>query len=80
MRNDDKNSRGSARATPGGSRKRARYLEGVKLIRINDYELLQRFVTDHGKIVPSRLTGASAKQQRQIRRGVRRARNMGILA
>lgn len=61
------------------SRKRSRYLEGVKQIRLNDYELLHRFVTDHGKIIPSRLTGATAKQQREIRHGIRRARNMGIL-
>jgi small subunit ribosomal protein S18 len=41
--------------------------------------LLRRFLTEHGKIMPSRLTGATAKQQRQIKRAVRRLRVMGIL-
>jgi small subunit ribosomal protein S18 len=44
-----------------------------------DYDLLKQFVTEHGKIIPSRLTGATAKQQRQIKRGVRNARTMGLL-
>ena len=60
-------------------RRRSRYLEGVKDIDPNDYEMLQKFVTEHGKIMPSRLTGATAKQQRQIKQAVRRARTMGIL-
>lgn len=62
-----------------GPRKRSRHLEGVTDININDPDFLSNFVTDHGKIVPSRLTGANARQQRQIKRGVRRARNMGLL-
>jgi small subunit ribosomal protein S18 len=54
-------------------------LEGVKHISMRDYDLLQKFVTEHGKITPSRITGASAKQQRQLKRAVRRARNMGLV-
>lgn len=61
-------------------RKRSRFLEGVISIDPRDYELLRKFVTEHGKIVPARLTGASARQQRQIKRGIRRARNIGLLA
>ncbi len=61
-------------------RKRSRYLEGVQLIDARDYDLLRKFVTEHGKIVPARLTGASARQQRQIKRGIRRARNIGMMA
>ena len=60
-------------------RKRSRHLDGVKEIDIQDSEFLQKFLTDHGKIMPSRLTGASAKQQRRIRKGVRRARVIGLL-
>ena len=48
-------------------------------IDIHDYDLLQRFTTEHGKMLPSRLTGASAKQQRQIRHAIRRARTMGLV-
>ena len=62
-----------------GIRKMSRYLEGVKDIEPDNYELIQKFVTDYGKIIPARLTGATAKQQRQIRNAVKRARVMGIL-
>jgi small subunit ribosomal protein S18 len=61
-------------------RKQARYLEGVKEIDDRDYELLRRFVTEYGKIIPSRLTGTTPKQQRTIKRAVRRARNIGLMA
>ena len=62
-----------------GAIKAARHLDGVKQIRSNDYELLRKFMTDHGKIMPARTIGASAKQQRQIKRSIRRARVMGLL-
>ncbi|MFT7514791.1 MAG: small subunit ribosomal protein S18 [Candidatus Omnitrophota bacterium] len=55
-------------------------LEGVDEIDYKDYELLRKFMTDHGKIISRRLTGASAKQQRQIKRAIRKARTMGLLA
>ncbi|MFO7871175.1 MAG: 30S ribosomal protein S18 [Kiritimatiellia bacterium] len=45
-----------------------------------DQELLDKFVTEHGKILPARFTGANAKQQRQIKRAVGRARVMGLLS
>jgi small subunit ribosomal protein S18 len=61
-------------------RKQSRYLEGVKEIDSRDYDLLRRFVTDYGKIIPARLTGANPKQQRSIKRAVRRARNIGLMA
>jgi small subunit ribosomal protein S18 len=63
----------------GGFRRRAPRLEGVKAIDVNDHEFLRQFVTEHGKIIPARLTGASAKQQRAIKRGIRRCRVMGLL-
>ncbi len=61
------------------ARKKSRHLEGVKNLDIQDADLMRNFVTDYGKILPARLTGAKAKQQRQIKRGVRRARNVGLL-
>jgi small subunit ribosomal protein S18 len=61
------------------TRKRFRYLDGVTNIDINDYDFLRKFLTDHGKIIPARITGATAKQQRQIRHGVRRMRTVGLL-
>ena len=60
-------------------RRRSRHLDGVTNIDSHKYDLLKQFVTEHGKIIPARLTGATAKQQRQIKRGVRNARTMGLL-
>ena len=63
-----------------GPRKRMRVLDPNDVIDINDIEELRRFVTEYGKILPARLTGVTAAQQRQIKQGVRRARNMGLMA
>ena len=49
-------------------------------IDVNDIEFLRRYVTEYGKIIPARTTGVTSMQQRQIKKGVRRARNMGLLA
>jgi small subunit ribosomal protein S18 len=64
----------------GPARKRARLLDPNDIIDVNDVEFLRRFTTEYGKILPARLTGVTAAQQRQIKLGVRRARNMGLLA
>ncbi|MDP6523290.1 MAG: 30S ribosomal protein S18 [Kiritimatiellia bacterium] len=69
----------TARKDRDFQRKRSRHLEEVTDIGVQDYDLLRKFVTEHGKIIPARLTGATAKQQRQIKRGVRRARVMGLI-
>jgi small subunit ribosomal protein S18 len=80
MRGRKKTGRSDTKKSDGPIvRKRSRYLEGVDKIDSRDYELLRKFVTEHGKIMPARLIGASARQQRQIKRAVRRARTMGVL-
>ena len=61
-------------------RKRVRIMDPNDIVVVNDVEFLRRFITEYGKIVPARLTGVTAAQQRQIKQGVRRARNMGLLA
>ena len=61
------------------SRREAKLIQGVTTIDYKDHELLRRFTTEQGKIMPRRLTGANAKQQRQITRAIRRARVMGLL-
>lgn len=61
-------------------KRRSRYLDPTDVVDIDDVEFLRRFVTEFGKILPARLTGVTAAQQRQIRLGVTRARNMGLLA
>ena len=63
-----------------GPRRRTRYLDPNAVVDSNDVDFLRRFVTEYGKIIPSRLTGVTAAQQRDVKRGVRRARNMGLLA
>jgi small subunit ribosomal protein S18 len=60
-------------------RKGAKYLEGVKTFDYKDSELLRKFMTERGKLMPRRISGTSAKQQRQIKRAIRRARVMGLL-
>jgi small subunit ribosomal protein S18 len=61
------------------SRKECKLLEGVDNIDYKDHELLRKFMSESGKIIPRRLTGASAGQQRQIQTAIRRARVMGLL-
>jgi len=41
-----------------------------------DAEILSRYVTDTGKILPRRITGLNAYQQRHITKAIKRARNM----
>jgi small subunit ribosomal protein S18 len=48
-------------------------------IDFKDVEVLERFVNDQGKILPRRVTGTSAKFQRQLNKAIRRARFMGLL-
>ncbi len=59
--------------------RRSRHLQGVDEIDYRDVNLLRRFVTQQGKVMPARFTGASAKQQREISRAIKRAREMGLL-
>jgi small subunit ribosomal protein S18 len=54
-------------------------LRGLTSVDYKDAELLKKFMTDRGKILPGRITGANAQQQRQIKRAIRRARVMGLV-
>ena len=48
----------------------------------NDYKdirLLQGFVSERGKIVPSRITAVSTKKQRELAKAIKRARHIGLL-
>ncbi len=44
-----------------------------------DTKLLQRFISERGKIVPSRITAVSAKKQRELAKAIKRARFLGLL-
>ncbi len=48
-------------------------------IDYKDVRLLQRFVSERGKIMPSRITAVSAKKQRELTRAIKRARNLALL-
>ena len=65
--------------TDEAGRKRTRLLKADQQVDYRDYEFLRKFMTERGKILPGRVTGANAKQQRQVKRAVRRARVMGLL-
>jgi small subunit ribosomal protein S18 len=49
-------------------------------IDYKDVRMLQRFVTERGKIMPKRITGVSAKSQRALSVAIKRARFLGLLA
>lgn len=72
--------RGDGRAK---SRKRRRVslltLSKIETVDYKDVDLLRRFLTERGKIVPSRQSGNTAKQQRMITRAIKRAREMALL-
>jgi small subunit ribosomal protein S18 len=53
--------------------------EKVAHIDYKDLERIGRYVTDRGKILPSRLTGTCAKHQRVLTRAIKRARFMALL-
>src|SRR5471032_305448 len=48
-------------------------------IDYKDARLLQRYVSERGKVVPSRITAVSAKKQRELATAIKRARFLGLL-
>ena len=48
-------------------------------IDYKDVKLLQRFISERGKIVPSRITAVSTKKQRELAQAIKRARFLGLL-
>jgi small subunit ribosomal protein S18 len=48
-------------------------------IDYKDVKTLSRYVSERGKIVPSRITAVSAKRQRELARAIKRARNLALL-
>ena len=48
-------------------------------IDYKDVKLLSRFISEKGKIIPSRITSVSAKKQRELARAIKRARYLGLL-
>jgi small subunit ribosomal protein S18 len=48
-------------------------------IDYKDVRLLQRYVSERGKIVPSRITAVSTKKQRELAKAIKRARHLALL-
>lgn len=51
----------------------------IKYIDYKDVDLLKKFITPHGRIISSKKSGVSAKNQRKLAMAVKRARFMGLL-
>jgi small subunit ribosomal protein S18 len=51
----------------------------IKYIDYKNVKLLQKYITEQGKIIPKRITGTSAKYQRQLSLAIKRARHMALM-
>jgi len=51
----------------------------IEFIDYKNIQLLRRFITDRGKILPRRTTGTSAKYQRMLSQAIKRAREIALL-
>ena len=74
-------STGGGRRRPFFRRRKSCPFTGPNAPKIDykDVRLLQRFISERGKIVPSRITAVSAKKQRELARAIKRARYLAIL-
>ena len=52
----------------------------IKFIDYKDVELLKKFISASGRISPRRITGTSAKYQRELARAIKNARYMALLS
>ena len=66
---------------PRTGRKKVCYFtkNNITYIDYKDVELLKKFVSPNGKIIPRRVTGTSAKYQRMLATAIKRAREMALL-
>lgn len=53
--------------------------KNAPVIDFKDTRLLQNYMSERGKIVPSRITAVSAKKQRELSQAIKRARHVGLL-
>ncbi|VFP81652.1 30S ribosomal protein S18 [Buchnera aphidicola] len=54
-------------------------VEGIKYIDYKDIIMLKNYITESGKIVPSRITGTKAKYQRKLSRAIKIARFISLI-
>ncbi|MBR4106167.1 MAG: 30S ribosomal protein S18 [Alphaproteobacteria bacterium] len=62
-------------------RKKSCPFSGEDALKIDykDVKLLSRYISEKGKIIPSRITSVSAKKQRELARAIKRARYLALL-
>ena len=53
---------------------------GSPAIDYKDTRLLSRYITEKGKIIPSRITGVSRKKQKELARAIKRARFLSLMS
>ena len=65
----------------GRRRRKVDYIAAnhIDYVDYKDVDLLKRFIPERGKILPRRVTGTSAKNQRKVANAIKRARIMGLL-
>ena len=65
----------------GRRRRKVDYIAAnhIDYVDYQDVDLLKRFISERGKILPRRVTGTSAKNQRKVANAIKRARIMGLL-
>jgi small subunit ribosomal protein S18 len=81
MENDDRQNRSPRSGRTGHRRRRVSRLSAEKIdyIDYKDVKLLQSFISENGKIMPRRLTGVGAWQQRKLTEAIKRARHLALL-
>lgn len=62
-----------------GRRKRFAFVNKDLVIDYKNPQLLKNFLSDRGKIVPARISGLTARQQRQLTKAIKRARQLALL-
>ena len=53
--------------------------KGAPIIDYKNIKLLKRYVSENGKILPSRITSVSQKKQRELSLSIKRARNLALI-
>ena len=61
------------------TKKKNNPLKGSRVVDYLNPKFLQRFTNDQGKILPRRITGVSAYQQRQINKAIKYARHLALV-
>jgi small subunit ribosomal protein S18 len=81
MNDDDRRGGDDLDSSPYHRKRRicAFCVEKVTEIDYKQYEVLRRYLTEHGRIRPRRQTGTCAKHQRSLARAVKRARHIALL-